>query len=89
MRNKGVMLGNPLQSLCSRNIFPLPAMERMTSRSFQESGKKTGYDNLNEFVIFWSRFNELLYLKKKKKSSMPKETIHLKQHLQHQSIFAQ
>lgn len=83
------MLGNPLQSLCSRNIFPLPAMEHMTSRSFQESGKKTGYDNLNEFVIFWSRFNELLYLKKKIKSSMPKETIHLKQHLQHQSISAQ
>lgn len=83
------MLGNPLQSLCSRNNFPLPAMERVTSRSFQESGKKTGYDNLNEFVTFWSRFDEFLYLKKKKKSNMPKETIHLKQHLQHQSIFAQ
>lgn len=61
------MLGNPLQSLCSRNNFPLPAMERVTSRSFQESGKKTGYDNLNEFVTFWSRFDEFLYLKKKKK----------------------
>lgn len=64
-------------------------MESITSRSFWELGKKTGYDSLNEFVIFWSSFNELLYLKKKIESNMPKETTRLKQHLEHQSIFGQ
>lgn len=71
------MLGNSLQSLSSRNIFPLPAMERTMGISFPESEKETDSGNLNEVLGFFGQDSTTSCILKKKEKKSAKRKQHI------------